>query len=64
LEGKRDEAFVHLRTYAETFSSVEDIEQLEKDANYQFLRADPRFDATLAAARQRIAAAKMQPASR
>ena len=31
LEGKRDEAFVNLRAYAEAFSSIDDIERLEKD---------------------------------
>ncbi len=64
LEGKRDEAFVDLRAYAETFSSTDDIEHLEKDDDYQFLHADPRFEALLAATRQRLAAAKRQPATR
>ena len=53
-----------LRAYAETFSSVDDIERLEKDDDYQFLHGDPRFDALLAATRQRIAAAQKQPATR
>ena len=64
LEGKRDEAFVDLRAYEETFSSTDDIERLEKDDDYQFLHADPRFEALLAATRQRLAAAKRQPATR
>ena len=64
LEGKRDEAFVDLRADAENFSSTDDIEHLEKDDHYQFLHSDPRFDALLTATRQRIAAAKTQPATR
>jgi len=64
LEGKRDEAFVDLRAYEETFSSTDDIERLEKDDDYQFLHADPRFEALLAATRQRLAAAQRQPATR
>jgi serine/threonine protein kinase len=64
LEGKRDEAFVDLRADAENFSSTDDIEHLEKNDHYQFLHSDPRFEALLAATRQRIAAAKPQPAAR
>jgi eukaryotic-like serine/threonine-protein kinase len=64
LEGKRDEAFVNLWTYAEGFSSVDEIEAVEKDDKLQSLHGDPRFDALLSATRQRIAAAKTQPATR
>jgi eukaryotic-like serine/threonine-protein kinase len=64
LQGKRDEAFIPLRAYAEGISAVDEFERLEKDDNLQSLHADPRFDALLAATRQRIAAAKMQPATR
>jgi eukaryotic-like serine/threonine-protein kinase len=64
LEGKRDEAFVNLWTYAEGFSSVDEIEAVEKDDKLRSLHGDPRFDALLSATRQRIAAAKAQPATR
>ena len=64
LEGKRDEAFVNLRAYAEGFSSVDEIEALEKDDKLQSLHRDPRFDSLLSATRQRIVAAKAQPATR
>jgi eukaryotic-like serine/threonine-protein kinase len=64
LEGKRDEAFVNLWTYAEGFSSVDEIEAVEKDDKLQSLHGDPRFDALLSATRQRFAAAKAQPATR
>lgn len=64
LEGKRDEAFVNLRAYTETMDSDDDIQRLEKNDSFQSLHGDPRFDALLAATRQRIAAAKMQPATR
>jgi non-specific serine/threonine protein kinase/serine/threonine-protein kinase len=64
LQGKRDEAFVNLWTYAEGFSSVDEIEAVEKDDKLQSLHGDPRFDALLSATRQRIAAAKAQPATR
>jgi predicted negative regulator of RcsB-dependent stress response len=64
LEGKRDEAFVNLRAYAEALDSVDDIQHLEKDDNFQSLRGDPRFDALVAATRQRIAAVQKQPATR
>lgn len=64
LEGKRDEAFVNLRAYTETIDSDDDIQRLEKNDSFQSLHRDPRFDALLAATRQRIAAAKMQPATR
>jgi predicted negative regulator of RcsB-dependent stress response len=64
LQGKRDEAFVNLWTYAEGFSSVDEIEAVEKDDKLQSLHGDPRFDALLSASRQRFAAAKAQPATR
>ena len=64
LEGKRDEAFLNLRAYADAMESVDDIEHLEQDDHFQSLHGDPRFDALLAATRQRIAAAKPQPAAR
>ncbi|HEY6372189.1 MAG TPA: tetratricopeptide repeat protein, partial [Candidatus Sulfotelmatobacter sp.] len=64
LEGKRDEAFVNLGTYAEGLSSVDEIEAVEKDDKLQSLHGDRRFDALLSATRQRIAAAKMQPATK
>jgi serine/threonine protein kinase len=63
LQGKRDEAFIPLRAYAEGIGAVDDVERLEKDDNFQSLHGDPRFEALLAATRQRIAAAKMQPTS-
>jgi serine/threonine protein kinase len=63
-EGKRDEAFLNLRAYADAMESVDDIEHLEKDPHFQSLHGDPRFDALLAATRQRIAAAKPQQAAR
>ena len=44
--------------------SVDEIEHLEKDDKFQSLHGDPRFDALVAATRQRIAAAKTQPATR
>jgi hypothetical protein len=58
LEGKWDEGFVNLRAYADALDSVDDIEHLEKDDNFQSLHGDPRFEALVAATRQRIAAAK------
>jgi serine/threonine protein kinase len=64
LEGKRDEAFVNLWTYAEGFNSVDEIEAVEKDDKLQSLHGDPRFDALLSATRQRIATAMAQPATR
>ena len=64
LQGKRDEAFVPLRAYAEGISAVEEFERLEKDDSFQSLHGDPRFDALLAATRQRIAAVQKQPATR
>jgi len=64
LEGKRDEAFVPLRAYAEGISTVDDFDRLENDDQFQSLHGDPRFDALLAATRQRIAASQKQPATR
>ena len=64
LEGKRDEAFLNLRAYADAMESVDEIEHLEKDDHFQSLHGDPRFDALLAATRQRIAAAKPQSVAR
>jgi eukaryotic-like serine/threonine-protein kinase len=64
LESKRDEAFVILRAYAEGISTVDELEGLEKDDSFQSLHGDPRFDALLAASRQRLAAAQTQPATR
>lgn len=64
LEGKRDEGFVNLRAYADALDSVDDIEHLDKDDNFQSLHGDPRFDALVAATRQRIAAAKGAAATR
>ena len=64
LEGKREEAFVNLRAYAEALDSVDDIQQLEKDDKFQSLREDPRFDALVAATRQRISAVRKQPATK
>jgi tetratricopeptide (TPR) repeat protein len=63
LEGQREEAFVNLRVFAESTDSVEEIQQIEKDDNFQSLHGDPRFDALLAATRQRIAAVQKQPAT-
>jgi eukaryotic-like serine/threonine-protein kinase len=63
LEGKRDEAFIPLRAYAEGISDVDEFDRLEKDNKLQSLQRDPRFDALMAATRQRIAAAKTQPAT-
>ncbi len=63
LEGKRDEAFVPLRAYAERISDVDEFDRLEKDDHLQSLHSDPRFDALMAATRQRITGAKMQPAT-
>jgi serine/threonine protein kinase len=63
LEGKREEAFVNLRAYAESMDSVEEIQHMEKDDNFQSLHGDPRFDVLLAATRQRIAAVQKQPAT-
>ena len=60
LEGKRDEAFVNLRAYADTLDSVDEIDHLEKDDNFQSLHGDPRFEALLIATHKRIAA-KTQP---
>jgi tetratricopeptide (TPR) repeat protein len=60
LVGKRDEAFVNLRAYAESVNSVDDIQHVEKDDSFQSLHGDPRFDTLLAATRQRIAAAPKQ----
>ena len=48
LEGKRDEAFATLRADAETFTSADELERLEKDDSFQSLHADPRFDAVVA----------------
>ncbi|MFZ1919895.1 MAG: serine/threonine-protein kinase [Terriglobales bacterium] len=64
LEGKRDEAFVPLRAYAEGITDVDEFERLEKDDLFLSLRGDPRFDALLAATRQRIAAEQKQPTTR
>ena len=64
LEGKRDEAFVELQTYADAMDSVDDIEHLDKDNNFQSLHGDPRFAALLAATGQRIATAQKQAATR
>jgi hypothetical protein len=61
LEGKRDEALVNLRAYADGLDAVDDIDHLEKDDEVQSLHSDPRFAALVAAARQRIAAAQTQP---
>ncbi len=60
LEGKRDEAFVNLRAYADTLDSADDIDHLAKDDNFQSLHGDPRFEAVLIATHKRIAA-KTQP---
>ncbi len=64
LEGKREEAFLNLRAFAEGISAVDEFERMEKDDSFQSLRGDPRFDALLAATRQRIAAVQKQPAIR
>ncbi len=61
LEGKRDEAFVTLRAYADSFVAVDDIDHLEKDEHFLTLHGDPRFNALLAASRQRIAATQKPP---
>jgi hypothetical protein len=53
-----------LRAYAEALDSVDDIQQLEKDDKFQSLREDPRFDALVAATRQRISAVRKQPATK
>jgi len=60
LEGKRDEAFVNLRAYADVLDSADDIDHLAKDDNFQSLHGDKRFDAVLIATHKRIAA-KTQP---
>ncbi|HEY6764017.1 MAG TPA: tetratricopeptide repeat protein [Candidatus Sulfotelmatobacter sp.] len=62
--GKRDEAFVYLRAFTESVDSVDDIQKVEKDDSLQSVHEDPRFNALLAAARQRIAAAQKQPVTR
>jgi DNA-binding SARP family transcriptional activator len=64
LEGKREEAFLNLRAFAEGISAVDEFERMEKDDSLQSLRGDPRFDALLAATRRRIAAVQKQPAIR
>ena len=64
LEGKRDEALATLRADAETFTSVDELERLEKDDSFQSLHADPRFDAVVATTRQRLAAVQKQPATK
>jgi hypothetical protein len=48
---------------ATALSLLADILTDEGNDNFQSLHRDPRFDALLAAARQRIAA-KMQPATK
>ena len=63
LEGKRDEAFATLRAGAET-SLLSTSPAPGKDDQLQSLHGDPRFDALLAATRQRLAAAQKQPATR
>jgi non-specific serine/threonine protein kinase/serine/threonine-protein kinase len=64
LEGKREEALINLRAFSEVEGSVENIDNAEKDDSFQSLHGDPRFDALLATARQRIAAAQQQPPTR
>jgi eukaryotic-like serine/threonine-protein kinase len=64
LEGKREEAFLNLRAFAEGISAVDEFERMEKDDSFQSLRGDPRFDALLAATRQRIASVQKEPAIR
>lgn len=64
LEGKKEEALISLRAFAEVESSVENIQNLEKDDSFQSLHGDPRFAAILATARQRIAAAQQQSPTR
>jgi hypothetical protein len=53
-----------LRAYAAGITAVDEFERLEKDDSFQCPRGDPRLDTLLAAARQRIAAAQKQPATR
>jgi serine/threonine protein kinase len=64
LEGKRDESFVNLRAYADVIDSIDEIDHLAKDDEFQSLQGDPRFAALVATTRQRIAAAKMQPTTK
>jgi eukaryotic-like serine/threonine-protein kinase len=60
LQGKRDEAFVNLRAFADATDSADDFQNMEKDEKLQSLHGDPRFAALLASARQRIATAQAQ----
>ena len=58
LEGKRDEAFSNLQFAVEHALSSEMRQRLEKDADFQSLRGDPRFEALRVLSPQRAAAAE------
>jgi eukaryotic-like serine/threonine-protein kinase len=55
FEGKRDEAFSFLETAVEHALSAEKRQSLEKDADFESLRGDPRYDALVATSRRRAA---------
>jgi non-specific serine/threonine protein kinase/serine/threonine-protein kinase len=61
LEGKRDEAFTNLQFAEEHALSADTRKGLENDTDLKSLHGDPRFDALVADARQRIAAAQKPP---
>ncbi len=58
LEGKREEAFKNLQFALEHALSAEYRDGLEKDEAFKSLQGSARFDALLAASRQKVAAAK------
>jgi eukaryotic-like serine/threonine-protein kinase len=52
LEGKRDEAFLHLDRALDAGAKPSDLESLAPDPNYNSLHADPRWAPLLARAKQ------------
>jgi hypothetical protein len=56
LDGKREEAFSNLRFAVEHGLPADTRRGLEKDEDLKSLNGDPRFDALVAASRQRAAA--------
>jgi tetratricopeptide (TPR) repeat protein len=56
LEGKRDEALSNLQISVEHALNAEKRRNLEKDADFDSLRGDSRFEALVAYSRQRAAA--------